>query len=119
MFIFFKAKLKIFKIFIIKQTREKYYNVLLIKWNDKIKDILKNDNYNCMEIESAEEYVTLMENFPCELDISLKSNDANDEISTKRFFKRLPYSACVPKLFVSIKEFVDNCAKFAEGLNSR
>jgi hypothetical protein len=30
----------------------------------------------------------------------------------------MPYSACVPKIFVEIKEFVNNCVKFAEGLNS-
>ena len=30
----------------------------------------------------------------------------------------MPYSSCVPKIFNEIKEFVNNCVKFAEGLNS-
>ena len=29
---------------------EKYYHMLLLKWNEKIKKILNEDNYNSMEI---------------------------------------------------------------------
>ena len=73
-----------------------------------------------MEIEDSKEYDKLMRTFPCELDVSLKSNESNDKLAkNSKFIKRLPYSACVPKIFVEIKDFVNNCAKFAEGLNSR
>ena len=90
----------------------------MIKWDEKIKEILKKDNYNCIELHNVEEYNKIMESFPCQLDVSLRSNE-KDEISSKNnFIKRLPYSACVPKIFTEIKEFVNNCAKFAEGLNS-
>jgi hypothetical protein len=100
--------------------REKYYQVLLMKWNEKIKDILKKDNYSCMEIEDPKEYDRLMKLFPCQLDVSLLSNETNENSpKNSKFIKRLPYSACVPKIFIEIKEFVNNCAKFAEGLNSR
>jgi hypothetical protein len=103
---------------LLKEIRDKYYHVLLIKWDEKIKEILKKDNYNCIELLNVEEYNKIMESFPCQLDVSLRSNE-KDEISSKNnFIKRLPYSACVPKIFTEIKEFVNNCAKFAEGLNS-
>ena len=109
-------------VFIISKMnyREKYYQVLLMKWNEKIKDILKKDNYSCMEIEDQKEYDRLMKSFPCQLDVSLLTNESDEKSSkNSKFIKRLPYSACVPKIFVEIKEFVNNCAKFAEGLNSR
>ncbi len=35
------------------------------------------------------------------------------------YTKRMPYSLCVPRIFAEIKEFVNNCVKFADGLNSR
>lgn len=103
---------------LLKEIRDKYYHVLLLKWDDKFKKILSKDNYNCMEIEDPEEYKQLIESFPCQLDVSLKSTEHKDNQQQAKFVKRLPYSACVPKLFVEIKEFVNNCAKFAEGLNS-
>ncbi len=63
--------------------------------------------------------------FPCEIKSSLKSkvsmlNFPEQNIDPKRqFLRRMPYSAFVPKIFVEIKEFVNNCVKFADGLNSR
>jgi hypothetical protein len=101
----------------LKEIRDKYYNMLLIKWNERIKKILLEDNYNCMEIETEEAYNRLMEIFPIKLSVSINS-DVSSTSSTK-FLKQMPYSACVPKLFIDMKEFVNNCVKFAEGLNSR
>lgn len=103
--------------------------MLLTKWNDKIKSILNEDNYNCMEIDNSEAYDKLMIVFPCDAN-SIKSKyvlanqesgsvEAASQSQSGKFFKRMPYSACVPKLFVEMKEFVNYCAKFAEGLNSR
>lgn len=114
---------------LLKEIREKYYNMLLIKWSDKIKYILSEDNYNCMEIDNEQAYKKLMQIFPCELKITLKTKNTTitfnppeslDNSNKKQapFLKRLPYSACVPKLFVEMKEFVNNCVKFSEGLNS-
>lgn len=91
--------------------------MLLNKWEERIRGILSQDNYNCMEIDNEEAYNKLLEIFPCQLDVSL--NEKPSPTSSVGYFKRLPYSACVPKIFVEIKEFVNNCAKFAEGLNSR
>jgi hypothetical protein len=105
--------------------------MLLDKWDGKIRNILQNDNYNCMEIDSEEAFNKLVEIFPCELKNTMNQGKSKysvmnleyDEKSSSvtkdgKFLKRMPYSACVPKLFVEIKEFVNNCAKFAEGLNS-
>ncbi len=41
---------------LLKEIRDKYYHVLLLKWNNKIKQILSEDNYNCMEIYDEQEY---------------------------------------------------------------
>lgn len=114
---------------LLKEIREKYYHMLLIKWNNKLKTILSEDNYNCMEIDNEDAYKKLMEIFPVQLSVSLKSrhhsiinfnSDNNENLSTSpgSFLKRLPYSACVPKIFIEMKEFVNNCVKFADGLNS-
>jgi hypothetical protein len=67
-----------------------------------------------MENDSEEAYKKLMEIFPVKLSISL-TNDSE----AQSYLKRMPYSACVPKLFIEMKDFVNNCVKFAEGLNSR
>ena len=116
---------------LLKEIREKYYHMLLIKWNDKIRKILQDDNYSCMEIDSEEAYEKLVEIFPCRLNDPLRSKysimniimDEGEKPSTTKndgaFYKRMPYSACVPKIFLELKEFVNNCVKFAEGLNSR
>ena len=103
---------------LLKEIREKYYHVLLLKWNDTIKQILSQDNYNCMELDNEEDYKRLMEAFPCRLDVSLNNSNAATTQPGGAFLVRLPYSACVPKIFVQIKEFVNNCVKFADGLNS-
>lgn len=96
---------------LLREIREKYYAMLLDKSSEKIKTILTEDNYTCMEIDSQEAYNLLMEFFP--LDIKETKTDNSGE-----FFRRLPYSGCVPKIFLEIKEFVNNCVKFSEGLNS-
>ena len=103
---------------LLKEIREKYYHVLLLKWNDTIKEILSQDNYNCMELDNEEDYKRLMEAFPCRLDVSLNNSNGATSQPLGAFLVRLPYSACVPKIFVQIKEFVNNCVKFADGLNS-
>lgn len=94
--------------------------MLLIKWNEKIKKILNEDNYNSMEIDSEDAYKKLMEIFPCQLTQSQKTKLlSNDQaVRSDNYPKIMPYSACVPKIFVEIKEFVNNCVKFSEGLNS-
>ena len=88
----------------------------MIKSDDRIREILNEDNYNCIEIESEGEYKKCREEFPCPLDVSLISDPKNTNKAS--YSKRLPYSACVPKIFIEIKEFVNNCKKFADGLNS-
>ncbi|CAF0744514.1 unnamed protein product [Brachionus calyciflorus] len=106
---------------LLKEIREKYYSMLLNKWNEKIKIILNEDNYNCMEIDNEDAYKILMELFPLDLNLTSKNSSLNfkqDNSENGNFFKRLPYSGCVPKIFLELKEFVNNCIKFSEGLNS-
>lgn len=101
--------------------------MLLQKWDEKLRDISNEDNYTCMEIDSEEAYNKLMQIFPCQLSSTMKSKysmlNFPEQTSTSdvdgKYLKRMPYSACVPKIFIQIKEFVNNCVKFAEGLNSR
>lgn len=93
--------------------------MLLVKWNEKIRTILNEDNYNCMEITHESDYTRLMEIFPVKLSVSIVAMQEEKPIKGEKFIKRLPYSACVPKLFIEMKEFVNNCVRFAEGLNSR
>lgn len=102
---------------VLKEIKDKYYQVLLIKSDEKIQAILNEDNYNCIELETEEEFKKSRSEFPCPLDVSL-SNDSVFNQQDKSGSYRLPYSACVPKIFNEIKEFVNNCKKFADGLNS-
>ena len=103
---------------VLKEIKDKYYRVLLIKCDEKINTILNEDNYNCIEIENEEEYKKCRAEFPCPLDVSLGNDPSFSEVANANGY-RLPYSACVPKIFIEIKEFVNNCKKFADGLNSR
>ncbi len=120
---------------LLKEIREIYYNKLIENWDAKIRVILEKDNYSCMELDSEEAYNKLMEIFPCRLNDAMRSKysimnlviddnmDGNGKSKSSAenggsFYKRLPYSACVPKIFLELKEFVNNCVKFAEGLNS-
>lgn len=103
---------------VLKKIKDNYYDLLLIKCDEKIKQILSEDNYNCIEINSENEYNQCREEFPCPLDVSLKNDNAASSHDSFVGY-RLPYSACVPKIFIEIKEFVNNCKKFADGLNSR
>lgn len=94
--------------------------MLLSKWDDKLKTILNEDNYTCMEITDEAHYNQLMKVFPCQVDDLAKSDKFSRQQSDGKteFFRIMPYSICVPKIFAEIKNFVANCAKFAEGLNS-
>ena len=103
---------------VLKKIKDNYYDLLLIKCDEKIKQILSEDNYNCIEINSEDEYNLCREEFPCPLDVSLKNDNPTSSHDSFTGY-RLPYSACVPKIFIEIKEFVNNCKKFADGLNSR
>lgn len=89
--------------------------VLLNKCDSKIQQILSEDNYSCIECATEADYKLQRQQFPCPVDVSL-----SDQPSAQGNFAsyRLPYSACVPKIFNEIKEFVNNCKKFADGLNS-
>lgn len=94
--------------------------MLLLKWDEKIKKILSEDNYNCMENDNEEAYNRLMEIFPVKLNISITAlTNEGGKRGGETYLRRMPYSACVPKLFIEMKDFVNNCVKFAEGLNSR
>jgi hypothetical protein len=87
------------------------YQVLLNKCDDRIQQILAEDNYSYIECSTEADYRRQRVEFPCQVDVSAGHvSKANDY--------RLPYSACVPKIFIEIKEFVNNCKKFADGLNS-
>ena len=98
--------------------------MLLKNWDEKIKTILDQDNYTCMEVADEETYNKLIEVFPCKLNLATASSTASTFNLTEYtnaaggLVRRMPYSACVPKIFVEIKEFVNNCVRFAEGLNS-
>lgn len=108
---------------LLKEIREKYYNMLLLKWDDKIRDILSEDNYTPLEVDSEEYYRQLMQVFPYENDLlnssgSSGSKPAGESAAASGFHKRFSFSLCVPKIFAAMREFVKNCKKFAEGLNS-
>ena len=113
---------------LLKEIRDKYYDMLLKNWDDKIKKILKEDNYNCMEIDSEDAYNKLMEIFPCKLNLSVKSSFSTfnfPDVSVLPpvdvngvYLRRMPYSACVPKIFVEIKEKVPFETFFAFSANS-
>jgi hypothetical protein len=46
-----------------------YYDMLLDKWNKKMGNILKEDNYSCMEISNQNELDKLMNEFPCQVHV--------------------------------------------------
>ena len=43
--------------------------MLLEKWNKKMGNILKDDNYSCMEINNQNEFDKLMNEFPCQVHV--------------------------------------------------
>ena len=47
-----------------------YYDMLLDKWNTKLRNILNEDNYSCMEIKNDSEFDNLMNEFPCQVHVS-------------------------------------------------
>lgn len=113
-----------------------YYDMLLDKWNKRLYNILSEDNYSCMEIQDEIEYKKFIKQFPCQLDVGIyflfqnsclkiiscffiKKKKINSKFKNHQYPKRMPYSSCVPKIFNEIKDFVNNCVKFADGLNSR
>lgn len=53
---------------LLKEIRDMYYDMLLDKWNSKIKSILSEDKHVSVETVNEEQYKKLVKQFPCFVD---------------------------------------------------
>ncbi|GLV44107.1 Secretory 15 [Carabus blaptoides fortunei] len=89
------------------EIREHYNEVLMQRWVQVFREILDQESFLQIQVNSQVEYDEILGSFPLEDDIS-------DDIT---FPYRFPFSSMVPKVYRQVKEFIYACLKFSEDLN--
>ncbi|XP_065828253.1 exocyst complex component 6B-like isoform X2 [Oscarella lobularis] len=89
------------------KIRDLYNEMLMRSWAYIFTDIFKTDDYTPMTVQSQEEYDAHLKKFPHQ-DVVLHKSP---------FPRSFPYSGFVPRVFLQVKEFIDESASYAENLN--
>ncbi|KAJ8674775.1 hypothetical protein QAD02_010561 [Eretmocerus hayati] len=92
---------------LLQEIRVHYNEVLMQHWVQIFRDILDEDNYLPIQVDTQEEYDKVLASFPY-IDEDLEKAD---------FPKKFPFSAMVPQVYHQVKEFIYACLKFSEDLN--
>ncbi|KAJ3585517.1 hypothetical protein NHX12_014236 [Muraenolepis orangiensis] len=86
------------------EMRDQYGEILLKKWTHTFRQILDQDNYSPIPVETEQEYKHYTSQFPLQ----------DPELDKAAFPKKLPFSELVPRVYCQIKEFIYACLKFSE-----
>lgn len=88
------------------ELRDHYNEVLLQRWVIEFRDILSNCDFLPLEVNTNEEYESVLDRFPFH----------SDQLDQELFPKRFPFSKMVPEVYQQAMEFMYACMKFSEEL---
>lgn len=88
------------------EMRDHYNEVLLQRWVNEFREILDKGDFLPLEVETQEEYDSVLERFPFH----------SDQLENLPFPKKFPFSRMVPEVYHQAKEFMYACMKFSEEL---
>ncbi|XP_065649617.1 exocyst complex component 6B isoform X3 [Hydra vulgaris] len=91
---------------VLLQMRDRYNEMLTKNWRPVFDEIGKEDNFTPLYITTLEEFNSILQDYPFNIDVPL------DE-----FPKKFPFSWFVPKVYSEMKRFIEASMKFNENLN--
>lgn len=92
---------------ILLEMRDHYNEVLLQRWVNVFREILDNSQFVQLEVQTQEEYESIIEKFPFH----------SEQMETSQYPKKFPFSSMVPEVYHQAKEFMYACMKFSEELS--
>ncbi|XP_013199959.2 exocyst complex component 6 [Amyelois transitella] len=91
---------------LLHEMAEHYTEVLMGQWVTVFRDILDNASFLPIEVSNQEQYDGVMDIFPYD----------GEELETKPFPRKFPFSSIVPDVYVQVKEFIYAWLKYSVGL---
>lgn len=88
------------------EMRDHYNEVLLQRWVNEFREILDNGDFLPLEVHDKQAYNIILKRFPFH----------SDQLESKAFPKKFPFSKMVPEVYHQAKEFMYACMKFSEEL---
>ncbi|TNN18127.1 Exocyst complex component 6B, partial [Schistosoma japonicum] len=85
-----------------------YHRLLASQWKSKFETIISEDNYEGIKIMDSEELAKFLEIYP---------PGDTVEFSELPFPRQLCFSWMVPKIYQSVREYIDLCHRFCENMN--
>ncbi|XP_059475488.1 exocyst complex component 6B isoform X3 [Neocloeon triangulifer] len=92
---------------LLAEIREHYNEVLMQRWVQVFREILDEESFLPIEVQTSDEFDDIVNNFPF----------VDDGLQQKPFPKLFPFSSMVPKVYQQVKEFIYACLKFSDDLN--
>ncbi|XP_052125040.1 exocyst complex component 6 isoform X1 [Frankliniella occidentalis] len=92
---------------LLTEIRDHYNEVLMQRWVQVFREILDEECFLPIEVETQEEYDNVLSSFPFH----------DESLETAPCPKIFPFSSMVPKVYQQVKEFIYACLKFSEDLN--
>lgn len=92
---------------LLTEIRDHYNEVLMQRWVQVFREMLDEECFLPLEVETQEEYDNVLSSFPFH----------DETLEVAPFPKVLPFSSMVPKVYQQVKEFIYACLKFSEDLH--
>ncbi|XP_034233966.1 exocyst complex component 6 isoform X2 [Thrips palmi] len=92
---------------LLTEIRDHYNEVLMQRWVQVFREMLDEECFLPLEVETQEEYDSVLSSFPFH----------DEALEVAPFPKVLPFSSMVPKVYQQVKEFIYACLKFSEDLH--
>ncbi|KAK3587474.1 hypothetical protein CHS0354_003611 [Potamilus streckersoni] len=89
------------------ELRDQYSDILTQQWVLVFNEIFANDNYTPIYMESEDEYIGIITQFPF----------LDEELRQAPYPKRFPFSEMVPNVYNQVKEYINGCLKFSADLH--
>ncbi|KAL3863861.1 hypothetical protein ACJMK2_005588 [Sinanodonta woodiana] len=89
------------------ELRDQYSDILTEQWVLVFNEIFANDNYTPIYMESEDEYVGIITQFPF----------LDEELRQAPYPKRFPFSEMVPNVYNQVKAYINACLKFSADLH--
>ncbi|XP_008478529.2 uncharacterized protein LOC103515362 [Diaphorina citri] len=92
---------------LLHEIGDHYNEVLMQRWVQVFRELLEQESFIPIQVETQEEYDDIVETFPF----------IDEHLETAPFPKKFPFSQMVPNVYQQVKEFIYACLKFSEDLN--
>uniref|UniRef100_A0A8D9FF77 Exocyst complex component n=2 Tax=Cacopsylla melanoneura TaxID=428564 RepID=A0A8D9FF77_9HEMI len=92
---------------LLHELGDHYNEVLMQRWVQVFRELLEEESFIPIHVETQDEYDDVVETFPL----------VDEALESSPFPKKFPFSQMVPNVYQQVKEFIYACLKFSEDLN--